>query len=402
MLVMFRFKNYGPFKEEAVFDMRAIKSYKEHPYNLITLDENESLLKVVSIYGANASGKSNFVSAYSTFTAMVRSSFQMNGKEDSDSVTQEYYYPFFLDEISIEEETEFEGVYVLDGFEYRYGFTYDAQQVKYEWLYRTSLATKRQSVILERNGASIRLGSSVKKTCEKYLDNIDHDVLALSFFSSLKLRTHVFRNAIDLITDILAFSLLNVEPSDYLLTHYFSKEFSDTEKFRLLEFLHAIDVGIKDVEVEKNNNKIAIYTYHIGRDEKKYRFPLEIESDGTIRAIAIYSVVRLAVLYGKGLIIDELNNQLHPLLQKYIIDLFYEDSTSGQLVYTTHDTTLLDKRYMRRDQVWFTSKNEAGEATIYSLAEFKLRNDKSFGKDYLGGVFGGIPILKRFSFKKED
>jgi len=128
--------------------------------------------------------------------------------------------------------------------------------------------------------------------------------------------------------------------------------------------------------------------------------PLELESTGTRKAIAVYSFVRIAVTNGLGLMIDELNNQLHPLLQKYIIDLFYEESTQGQLIYTTHDTSLLDKRFMRRDQICFTSKSEAGESSLYSLAEFKIRNDKSFGADYLGGVFGGIPNLKDFSFKE--
>ena len=94
MLVMFKFKNYGPFKEETTFDMRAIKSYKEHPYNLITECDDCNLLKVVAIYGANASGKSKFVSAYDAFLSMVRNSFQMSDKEDLQSVLEKNYFPF--------------------------------------------------------------------------------------------------------------------------------------------------------------------------------------------------------------------------------------------------------------------------------------------------------------------
>jgi AAA15 family ATPase/GTPase len=113
-------------------------------------------------------------------------------------------------------------------------------------------------------------------------------------------------------------------------------------------------------------------------------------------------MVRIAALNGRGLMLDEFNSQLHPLLQKYIIDLFYETSTTGQLIFTTHDTTLLDKQFMRRDQIWFVSKDERGESSLYSLADFKVRNDKSFGKDYLSGVYGGIPILSKFSFGEDD
>ena len=96
--------------------------------------------------------------------------------------------------------------------------------------------------------------------------------------------------------------------------------------------------------------------------------------------------------------IDEFHSQLHPLLQKYILDLFYEQSDGGQIIYTTHDTTLLDKKYMRRDQIWFTNKNEDGESSLYSLADFNVRNFDSFEKDYLSGIYGGIPNLKDYSF----
>lgn len=400
MLVMFRYKNYGPFKDETVLDMRAIKSYKEHPYNLISTSNNNSLLKVVAIYGANASGKSNFIDAYQSFVSVVLRSFQKKNKDTEESVLSDNYFPFYFDSSSSEANTEFEAVYHMDGYEYKYGFTYNDRTIEYEWLYRKSLSTNRQSRILERSPDKIELGASVKKACEKYVSDIDADVLALSFFSSLKLRTHAFRDTVNCISDILPISFSCDRQADYFLDRYFEKDFDEEEKPQLLAFLKAIDVGIKDITVEKNKNNTAVYTYHIGKDKEKYRLPLEIESDGTRRAIAVYSLVRLAVLYGKGLMIDEFNNQLHPLLQKYIIDLFYEESSCGQLVYTTHDTSLLDKQFMRRDQIWFTSKNEDGESSLYSLAEFKIRNDKSFGKDYLGGIYGGIPILKDFSFEE--
>lgn len=401
MLVMFRFKNYGPFKEDTTIDMRAIKSYKEHPYNLISACDDYSLLKVVAIYGANASGKSNFVDAYRCFSSIVRLSFQKNDKEDSTSVLEEQYFPFFFDDESNESNAEFEGIFHFEGSEYRYGFIYSEKRVEYEWLYKKSLTTNRQSKIFERDPEKVELGSSVKKACEKYLTDIDSDVLALSFFSSLKLRTHVFKETVYCISDFLPVSFSYDNEEDYMLNRYFDKDFDEDEKPKLLAFLKAIDVGIKDIKVEKNKSKLAVHTYHAGKNNEVYEFPLEIESDGTRRAIAIYSLVRIAALYGKGLIIDELNNQLHPLLQKYLIDLFYEESTHGQLIYTTHDTSLMDKQFMRRDQIWFTSKNSEGVSSLYSLAEFKIRNDKSFAKDYLEGIYGGIPILNAFSFKED-
>lgn len=401
MLVMFKFRNYGPFKDEAVLDMRAVASYKEHPYNLIGENNGNALLKVVSIYGANASGKSNFVDAYGYFRKIVRDSFRKNNKDQDESVLKSLHYPFFFDNESFDADAEFEATYHKGDIEYRYGFIYSAECIKYEWLYKRSLSSGRQSRIIERSREKIELGPSVKKSCEKYLKDIDADVLVLSFLSSLKLKTHVFEDTAYCISDILPMSLASDHQTESLIKLYFEKGFNEhEEKTRLLAFLSGIDVGIKDIKVEKNKDKTSITTYHQGVGDELYPFNLSIESDGTKRAIALYSMVRLAVLNGRGLMLDEFNSQLHPLLQKYIIDLFYETNSKGQLIYTTHDTTLLDKQFMRRDQIWFVSKDDEGKSSLYSLADFKVRNDKSFGKDYLGGIYGAIPILNKFSFQE--
>ena len=390
MLVMFRYKNFGPFKDEAVFDMRAVKSYKEHPYNLITTYEDLPLLKVAAIYGANASGKSNFVDAYYCFLKIVRTSFQDNNKEDSEEVLETYYNSFLLDE-SAYEDTEFEATFRDGNYEIRYGFIYDESRIKYEWLYRTNLTTKRSSVILEREESDIELGDSVKRSCAKYLPEIDTDVLALSFFSSLKLKTTAFAQTMSCVMRNLPARLSHDGMAEHMLNSYWLRDFDEIEKPKLLKFLHGIDVGIKDIEVEKNKKRVEVTTYHIGANSELCPMPLELESDGTRRAIALYSVLRIAAKAGTGLIIDEF----------HLIDLFCEESEEGQLIYTTHDTSLLDKKYMRRDQVWFVEKNENGESSLYSLADFKVRNDASFEKDYLGGVYGGIPNLKDFSFGEE-
>ena len=400
MLVMFRFKNFASFKNEVTFDMRAIKSYKEHPYNLISIPNGDDLLKVVSIYGANASGKSNFIVAYKYFMHIVSESFFKNEKENAETVLENNYYPFLLDDFSFRDNSEFEAVYIVNEYEYRYGFVYNSERIEYEWLYRTSMVSKRQSKIFERASSKIDFGASVKRTCEKYVDEIDSDVLALSFLSSLKLKTPVFKDVVYSIRAFLPVSLSN-NISPYMLDVYFKNDYNEKEKLSLLSFLKSVDMGITDITVEKNEKDFKIYTYHMGRENKIYRLPFELESAGTKQAITIYSLFRIAVLYNKGLIIDEFNNKLHPLLQKYLIDIFYNEDTAGQLIYTTHDTFLLDKQYMRRDQIWFTEKNDSGESNLFSLAEFKIRNDKSFRKDYLSGVYGGIPILKDIEIEED-
>ena len=102
------------------------------------------------------------------------------------------------------------------------------------------------------------------------------------------------------------------------------------------------------------------------------------------------------------LVKDELNVKLHPLLLKFFIDLFYNNGSMAQLIYTTHDTTLMDKKFFRRDQIWFVQKDELGHSELCALSDFKVRSDASFEKDYLAGVYGGIPFLKEFSLKEGE
>ena len=406
MLVLFKFSNFGPFKEEACLDMRAVKAYKEHPYNLIDPDTPNACLKVASIYGANASGKSNFIEAYSTFRKIVAESFTRNKKihgVEGKSVLHENYTPYLFDKDAAHKETEFSAVYVVDDSEYRYGFSYNAEQIKYEWLYKKSLKTGRASTILERSPEDgIVLGASVKRTLEKYKAEIDNDVLALSFFSSLKLKTAVFSDVLSAITAFLPlFGQFSLNESN-VLDLYSAAYDKEEDRRNMLSFLRAIDVGIQDIRFEQNEStkNTEIYTFHMNSGGSLQKVPVSIESDGTRKAIILYALFKIALDMDAGIFVDELNIQLHPLLMKYLIDLFTRESRHAQLIYTTHDTTLLDKRYLRRDQIWFISKDENGESALYSLADFKIRNDESFEKEYLGGVFGAIPDLKDYSFEE--
>ena len=85
-----------------------------------------------------------------------------------------------------------------------------------------------------------------------------------------------------------------------------------------------------------------------------------------------------------------------------MVDLFYEENSTAQLVYTTHDTTLMDKKFFRRDQIWFVQKDEYGYSELAALSDFKVRSDASFEKDYLSGVYGGIPLLREFEMKEGE
>ena len=395
MLVQFTLKNVLSFKEETTLDMAAINAYKEHESNLIDCGNKEKALRVAAIYGANASGKSNLYFAMSFFQKIIAKSFN-NVEDGASTAIEEYYVPFSFEENS--ENSEFEIVEILGDYEYKYGFEYNAACIETEWLYRKNLQISRTSILFERTREQILFGSSVRKEFDVYKEQVPMETLVLSFFNKLKLKTDIFRIIYSGVMDTL------VVPTDFCentnLLESFLPKIIDGEKDELIKFLSAIDTGIQDIQYIERDKEIDFITFHKGKDNKVYTLDLDSESEGTIKTLMLYLCARVVIQNDKSMFVDELNIKLHPLLMKFIIDLFYDNNSKAQLIYTTHDTTLLDKKFFRRDQIWFVQKDEFGYSQISALSDFKVRSDASFEKDYLAGVYGGIPYLKEFSMKE--
>lgn len=397
MLVQFMLKNVLSFKDETVLDMTAINAYKEHASNLIDIGTKEKFLKVAAIYGANASGKSNLHMAMYFFQKIIKESLNNVDGGDVPAIA-EYYAPFAFD--GGEDNSEFQIVVIREDNEYKYGFEYNDKYIVAEWLYRKNIKTNRTSIIFERTAHSVEFGASVRKECDVYKEQIPAETLVLSFFNKLKLKTNIFK--------FVYFNIMStlVVPTDFWeavdLTVMSLHEVIDTEKENLVEFLAAIDTGIKDIVYLNREKEIEFNTIHVGKDGKEYRLNLKDESEGTIKGIKLYLCTSMAVRSNGSLFIDELNIKLHPLLLKFIVDLFYKKNSEAQLIYTTHDTTLMDKKFFRRDQIWFVQKDEFGYSELTALSDFKVRSDASFEKDYLAGVYGGIPLIKEFALKEGE
>lgn len=397
MLVQFMVKNVLSFKEETILDMTAINAYKEHACNLIVSETKEKFLKVAAIYGANASGKSNLHLAMDYFQSIIRESLN-NVDNDAETAIEKYFFPFSFDDNK--ENSEFQIVEILDGFEYTYGFEFNAAYIVSEWLYRKSLKTNRQTIIFERTTEIAEFGPVVRQECDLYKEQIPAETLVLSFFNKLKLKTDIFRNMYAGIMNTVV-----VPNSFWESRRVLERNLPDIltqEKKELLEFLSAIDTGIKDIICEDSGQNMDFFTVHNGRDGKDYTLNLFSESEGTLKSIMLFIGARSAILNHKSMFVDELNIKLHPLLLKFVIDLFYDQNSTAQLIYTTHDTTLMDKKFFRRDQIWFVQKDEYGYSTLSALSDFKVRADASFEKDYLAGVYGGIPLLKEFEMKRGE
>ena len=162
-----------------------------------------------------------------------------------------------------------------------------------------------------------------------------------------------------------------------------------------------------DVVIESRQNddgktykQKTIKTIHdVYSDEGKIvgeeSFDLHQESSGTLRFLSyIQNVVEMINRSGI-FIVDEMSARLHPLLTKLIVDIFQSSSNKyAQLVFTTHDISLLNNHQFRRDEIVFVDKNNKGESSLYSLSDLKVREDATFHKDYLQGKYGAIPIFE--------
>lgn len=398
MLVQFMLKNVLSFRDETILDMTAINAYKEHKCNLIDIGSKEKFIRVAAIYGANASGKSNLYTAMLYFQGIVTESLN-NVVDGADSVLEKFYVPFLFEKDN-NKNSEFQVIEIIGEYEYRYGFEYNAKCIALEWLYRKNLKTNRTAIIFERTTESIEFGMAVKRECEIYKEQIPAETLVLSFFNKLKLKTDIFRDVYFEISRTVIATTDFCE--DTRILDSFLPRIISNEKEKLVEFLKAIDTGIKDIRYNETEKEIVFWTSHKGKDGGEYLLNLRAESEGTIKSIILFIHAYMAIQYNHSIFVDELNTKLHPLLLKFIIDLFYNENSTAQLIYTTHDTTLMDKKFFRRDQIWFVQKDEYGCSELVALSDFKVRSDASFEKDYLAGVYGGIPFLKEFVMKEGE
>ena len=412
MLLMFKVKNYTSFKNESILDMRAT-AYVQHPSHVIPVNDRLGLLKACAMYGANASGKSNFISAMFFFEQYIFSQF-INKKENEGFETGETgmktkLEPFMLSS-SCDEASEFEIIFFRNGKQIQYGFECTHKEVLNEWLYID------EKKVFERVRTEVTFGSKYQKMLESYkklpaerlyiavleyfLDDSAKEVVLSDFIAFFNEEYNVF-------TEILFESTVKglagiVGLSKKLVT-------SKTYREKVEHYLRLIDVGIKSLDIQteivlnertgKKKRERVVRTVHSVYDEAgnvvgEKLFDLQQESTGTLRFLAYIQNIIDMISKGGVFIVDEMSARLHPLLTKLIVDLFCSgQNRKAQLIFTTHDISLLNFNQFRRDEVAFVDKNERGESSLYALSDMKVREDATFNKDYLQGKYGAIPIL---------
>lgn len=397
----------------------------ESPDSIDSTKKNIVAVPVVAVYGANAAGKSTVLRALEFFVAAIRDSH--NAKSTRHGTP---YKPFLLDDESRHTPSRYDADFVLDGTRYHYGFTLDGEIINSEWLYSFPIGTQRQSrsVLFHRDATEKEVfyfGKNLKgdnKAISKFVrDNSlfisaaaqnshPHLSLIYEYFSSgvskrldsiddsalLSKQMHAYFN-IDEQQRKMATSFMRAADIGIADIQFSKKPTTEKTKLMIQEFEQFISKHAStDIKFDEFLEKTEAKIFHTGKDGKNYPIKLESESSGTKALLQLLGPVFDKLRNGGMLIVDELNIALHPLVTKELISLFSRPDTNpghAQLIFTTHDTSMLTTGLLRRDQVWFVEKDKTGCTSLYSLSSIKSRSNDNFEKGYIDGRFGAVPMF---------
>lgn len=417
MLIQFNFKNYNSFRDEAILDLSATKM-TEFSDRVVSVG-SEKILPVAAIYGANASGKSNVYSAFEYMSKYVINSFKYGDEEkDFEDIRPK---PFLFDASSESADTCFEVYFTVPGDEkertYNYGFCIGQTGITEEWLNYKAKTARKYSPIFYRDSETLDLTGIPKASRENIEVALEKQVLIVSLGAKLRVAKCKLVRDWFLNNEFADFGNI---VTNFFLSHVLPKGFVTDETVRknVVNYFSSFDKTIRGFEVtqlppqeDSKEERYLIDALHkkIGSDEMA-KIPLSSESAGTLKMFALYPELQEVLQNGGVFCIDELNARLHPLLVRNFVLTFLNPEINvnhAQLIFTTHNTWQLSNQLLRRDEIWFTEKDEVGVSTLYSLADFvdedgsRIRKDESYEKNYLLGKYGAIPSLKMIDLFKE-
>lgn len=384
MLIQFTIENHRSIKESAVISFAASKDKSLEAY-LLPLDAKKSLLPVIAIYGANAAGKSNVLHAMMTMRDMVV------GEAAKASKGQKLPWEPFG---STKEPTSFEIVFTYQNIRYAYGFSFDDKKIYSEYLYHWP--NGREALIFSRENDEYEFRENVNEQIT--LSNRTPEN-KLYLVSSNDWNLPQTENAYKWFLEKLTF-LMEEEPATSETVAQIVS--GDDKKARILKELLLADLGITDVTIKNlsGKNPTIMTTHRILREDESveyFQLSMDQESAGTQHFFARIGGWLQALENGALLVVDEIEDSLHPLLTKRLVEMVQDktvNTNGAQLLFTTHDAMLLDLDFFRRDQIWFAEKDDRSCATeLFPLTSFSPRKGENVRRGYLKGRFGAIPFI---------
>jgi len=421
MIIEFKVTNYRSIKETQTLSMFKSKYYDD-------LEEKNcfdsgvgglaKLLRTAVIYGPNAAGKSNLIRAIHFMQSFV---LQSHKHQEGWRIN---VMPFVLSSDSRVKPSEFEVFFIQDGVRYQYGFALNSERVTEEWLLAYPEGKQQrwfQRLYDEKTQKdSWYFGSKFVGRKQLWQDSTRKNALFLS--TAIQLNNEQLKPVFEWFRNRLAVIL---PPHNINLNFSINKCASEEGKAKIMEFMNAADLSISGINIELKKIPIPISPevlppnipqelkermvkdlhekgvplirfQHLDDKNEPVFFGFEDESDGTKKLFAFAGPWLDVMEKGRVLFIDELDTSLHPLLVRYLIETFHDSKTNphnAQLIFITHNTSLLDVELFRRDQVWFMEKNQKNATTMYPLSDFRARKKEAIEKRYLQGRYGALPFI---------
>lgn len=419
MLLELRVKNFRSIKNEQTLSLIATAAGEHADTNVAPiLADKHRVIKTAAIYGPNASGKTNLIKAMAAMETIVMTSAQE--KQRGDSLPIE---PYLFDRTSRGQPSEFEVVISIDEVQYQYGFSATSEKVYEEWLY--AFPNDKKQVWFHRK---------FKEDKKKY-SWVRSDFLigrkkvwqeatrpnALFLSTAIQLNNEQLKPIFDWFKRTLRTVGIN-----QLTASYTAGQCLKDMKGRVIAFMKEADFAIDDVVIEKKQfpiqklyesvpelagsklatelQDVSIYdikTVHSMPNGERVEMDLDNESDGTKKFFYFAGPWINALENGFVVFVDELHDNFHPHLVKFLVQLFHSKKTNpknAQLIFTTHETSILSQEIFRRDQIFFTERNDENSTNIYPLTDFSPRKSvENLEKNYLDGRYGALPYFKSIS-----
>ena len=406
MLHEFSVENFRSIKERKTLCLQAQEIGEDIEGN-VACELEYNILKSLSVYGANSSGKSNLLAAVSAMRIIVISSAKLNEGEEL------FYRPFLLSETD-NEPTLFEIVFTQSGYCYRYGFTYTLYKIEEEWLYRSTTPSSQEEMLFLRSLNEVETDNKLFAEGRDNEKILNGNRLFLSLCAQLRGEISNslmlwFSYSLNVISGLKSSNL------PFYSRNWFAEDNDNRDK--ALEFFKKLQLGFENLAVRQKQIKSsftdekvvnALFSIHNKYNSKGEicgsieRYFEDMESEGSKNLFNLTGPIFSTLHSGSVLAVDELDAKMHPLISQYIIRLFNNSESNphnAQLIFSTHDTHLLSSKLLRRDQIWFTEKDNKEQTDLYCLTDIVLsdgsvpRNDTNYEKNYIAGRYGAIPYI---------
>lgn len=416
MLIEFRVRNYRSLRDEQVLSLVASKdATHEATHTLATdLPSAPRVLRTAVLYGQNAGGKTNVLRAIDFMRLMVLLSATAQAGQPI------AHTPFLFDTDTAKQPSSFEITVRIDGVRYQYGFSLTSERITHELLlvYKSFKPQRwferRFDPATGKDHFEFSAHLSGPKTL--WRDATKPNSLFLS--TAVQLNSEPLRPLFDWFANKLLILSLGAGIS---LGHPLQESLSwlkDPElKGIICDFLITADLSIVDIQVTSRRatgpnvlidaatgqamsnveHEVQDIFFHHKTDAGSALLALSDESLGTQRYFALSGPVLGGLIAGQTLIVDELDTSLHPLLVRRLLDLFHTPGVNdqgGQLLFSTHDSSLLSQEIFRRDQIWFVEKRGDQSSRLYPLTEFSPRKNEALEAGYLAGRYGALPFFR--------